>query len=162
MRGDSSWVSPARLGGYTMNKRLRRHFTCPAEFTFYVLGGKWRGATVAHLSARPMRYSDLRRAIPQLSDKVLAATLRELEELGILSRSTADRESAGSKVYRLTAKGQAMAPMLRLACAWARTHASEYGVDFLHGPPCAPNALEVEFRAVVSEAGTADGWPNAQ
>lgn len=143
-----------------MTKRLRRHFTCPAEFTFYVLGGKWRGATVAHLSARPMRYSDLRRAIPQLSDKVLAATLRGLEELGIVTRSTS--ESSGSKVYRLTAKGRAMAPMLRLACAWARTHATEYGVDFLHGPPCAPDALDVEFRAVMTEANTTDAVARAQ
>lgn len=143
-----------------MIKRLRRHFTCPAEFTFYVLGGKWRGATVAHLSAQPMRYSDLRRAIPQLSDKVLAATLRGLEELGIVTRSTS--ESSGSKVYRLTAKGRAMAPTLRLACAWARTHATEYGVDFLHGPPCAPDALEVEFRAVVTEANMTDAVARAQ
>ena len=134
-----------------MTKRLRRHFTCPAEFTFYVLGGKWRGAVVAHLSSRAMRYSDLRRAIPQLSDKVLAATLKELEHLGIGIKAASDGASSDVRVYRLTAKGQALAPMLRLACAWARVHAADYGVDFLHGPPCAPNALKAELKNIVAE-----------
>ena len=137
-----------------MNKHLRRRFTCPAEFTFHVLGGKWRGAVVAHLGARAMRYSDLRRAIPQLSDKVLASTLRELESLGITARATSDAESR--PVYCLTAKGHALAPMLRLACAWARTQAAEYGIDFLHGPPCGPKALETEFATIVAEARSVD------
>jgi DNA-binding HxlR family transcriptional regulator len=107
---------------------------------------------VAHLGGRAMRYSELRRAIPQLSDKVLAATLRELEGLGIIGKAASDTESGPVAVYCLTAKGHALAPMLRLACAWARTHATEYGVDFLHGPPCGPRALEVEFAAIVAEA----------
>lgn len=117
-----------------MNKRLRRRFTCPAEFTFYVLGGKWRGAMVAHLGAQAMRYSELRRAIPELSDKVLAATLRELEDLGIVARATSETESGSVAVYRLTSKGHAMAPVLRLAGAWARTHAAEYGVALTDSP----------------------------
>jgi DNA-binding HxlR family transcriptional regulator len=131
-----------------VTKHLRRQFTCPAEFTFHVLGGKWRGATVAHLGAHPMRYSELRRAIPQLSDKVLGETLRELEELGILFRATSKTDARPIGVYCLTQRGQALAPMLRLACAWARTHAAEYGVDFLDGPPCGPKALETEFAAM--------------
>ena len=134
-----------------MTKRLRRHFTCPAEFAFYVLGGKWRGAVVAHLSSRPMRYSDLRRAIPQISDKVLVATLKELEHLGIGIKAASENASSDIRIYRLTARGQALAPMLRLACAWARVHAADYGVDFLHGPPCAPNALKVELKSIVAE-----------
>ena len=140
------------VAGWLMNKRLRRQFTCPAEFTFHVLGGKWRGAVVAHLSARAMRYSELSRAIPQLSGKVLAATLRELESLGITARATSNGERHPVAVYCLTAKGQAMTPMLRLACAWARTHAAEYGIDFLHGPPCGTRVLEREFAAIVAEA----------
>jgi DNA-binding HxlR family transcriptional regulator len=107
---------------------------------------------VAHLGAHAMRYSDLRRAIPQLSDKVLAAALRELENLGIVARATSETESGPVAVDRLTTKGHAMAPVLRLACAWARTHAAEYGVDFLHGPPCGPKALETEFAAIVAVA----------
>ncbi len=107
---------------------------------------------VAHLGAHPMRYSELRRAIPQLSDKVLAATLRELEDLGIVARATSETESGPVAVYCLRTKGHAMAPMVRLACAWARTHAAECGVDFLHGPPCGPKALEAEFAAIVAEA----------
>jgi DNA-binding HxlR family transcriptional regulator len=135
-----------------MNKRLRRRFTCPAEFAFYVLGGKWRGAIIAHLGGGPMRYSELRRVIPQLSDKVLATTLRQLESLRIIERAASRTESGPIPLYCLTAKGQALSPMLRLACAWARTHATEYGVDFLHGPPCGPGALKAEFAAIVAEA----------
>ena len=107
---------------------------------------------VAHLTARPMRYSELRRAIPQLSEKVLAETLRELESLGVVDKGVFACGAKAATLYSLTAKGQAMGPMLRLACAWARAHASEYGVDFLHGPPCAPNALQTEFDKLIAEA----------
>jgi DNA-binding HxlR family transcriptional regulator len=134
-----------------MSKRLRRCFTCPAELTFHVLGGKWRGAVFAHLGARAMRYSELRRAIPQLSDKVLGETLRELEGFGVVAAATPHARSS-IKHYSLTPRGRAMAPMLRLACAWARAHAGEYGVDFLHAPPCAPDALQVELHSMLAEA----------
>jgi DNA-binding HxlR family transcriptional regulator len=145
-----------------MRKRLRRHFTCPAELTFHVLGGKWRGAVVGHLSVRAMRYSELRRAIPQLSDKVLSETLRELEGLRVVARATAHGEASGFTVYCLTARGQAMIPLLRLASAWARTHGSEYAVEFLHGPPCAPNTLQAELENFNAEATTQPVLAGAQ
>jgi DNA-binding HxlR family transcriptional regulator len=131
-----------------MSKRLRRYFHCPAELTFHLLGGKWRVAVVAQLESRAMRYSELRRAVPELSDKVLAATLRELESLGIIVRASFNcpLEPVPIGLYRLSAKGHALSPMLTLASAWARAHAAEYGIQFLHGlPQRLPDTVDAEF-----------------
>lgn len=126
-----------------MTKRPRYYFTCPAEFALYVLSGKWRVAVIAYLGRGPMRFSELRRAIPQQSDKVLAATLRDLENLGLVNKTIA-REATTPVVYRLTPKGHELRPTLKLACNWALAHASEYKVRFrwvrLAGPT--PHAEE--------------------
>jgi DNA-binding HxlR family transcriptional regulator len=131
-----------------MSMRLRRYFHCPAELTFHLLGGKWRVAVVAQLESRAMRYPELRRAMPELSDKVLAATLRELESLGIIVRTSLNwpLEPVPIGLYRLSAKGQALRPMLTLAAAWARTHSAEYGIQFLNGlPQRVPDTADAEL-----------------
>jgi DNA-binding HxlR family transcriptional regulator len=131
-----------------MSKRLRSCFHCPAELTFHLLGGKWRVAVVAQLESRAMRYSELRRAVPELSDKVLAATLRELESLGIIVRTSLNwpLEPVPIGLYGLSAKGRALRPMLTLAAAWARAHAAEYGIRFLNGQPRrGPDTVDAEL-----------------
>ncbi|MER8953131.1 helix-turn-helix transcriptional regulator [Mesorhizobium sp. M0833] len=48
-----------------------RPYGCPVEFALDALGGKWKTVILARIKEQPMRYSDLRRLIPSLSDKML-------------------------------------------------------------------------------------------
>ncbi|MER9076558.1 helix-turn-helix transcriptional regulator [Mesorhizobium sp. M0904] len=48
-----------------------RLYGCPVEFALDALGGKWKTVILARIKEQPMRYSDLRRLIPSLSDKML-------------------------------------------------------------------------------------------
>ena len=67
-----------------MSKRLPKTFNCPTEFTLAVLGGKWKTVILCYLKQQPWRYSDLRKLVPELSDKMLTERLRDLMGIGLV------------------------------------------------------------------------------
>jgi len=76
---------------------MKQTFTCPVELALEVLGGKWRVVILAHVKEGALRYAELRRRIPRMSEKMLSQRLRELVASGLLSHR------AGT--YRLTPRG---------------------------------------------------------
>ncbi len=76
---------------------MKQTFTCPVELALEVLGGKWRVVILAHVKEGALRYAELRRRIPRMSEKMLTQRLRELVKSGLLARR------AGT--YRLTERG---------------------------------------------------------
>jgi DNA-binding HxlR family transcriptional regulator len=103
---------------------LTRTFGCPVELALEVLGGKWKTVLLARLKQGPLRYGDLRRVVPGLSDKVLTQRLRELEEIGLVRRETA----AGHERYALTARGESLREVLQSLYDWGRAFAAEADV----------------------------------
>jgi DNA-binding HxlR family transcriptional regulator len=84
-----------------------------------LIGKRWTGAIVCALTEGPMRYGELRRAIPGLSDRLLSQRLRELEEEHLVERQV----EAGTPVrvtYSLTEAGQQLDPVLSELKSWAR------------------------------------------
>ncbi len=84
-----------------------------------LIGKRWTGAIVSALTERPMRFGELRKAIPGLSDRLLSQRLRELEEEGLVEREV----EAGTPVrvtYSLTAVGEDLGPALAELKAWAK------------------------------------------
>jgi len=109
-----------------MGLELRREFSCGVELALAIVGGKWKPVILAHLKEGPMRYGDLRRAIPRLSDKMLAQRLRELEASGLVTRRKRGGRGARS-VYALTARVQALRPALAALNAWGTEMSVEVG-----------------------------------
>jgi DNA-binding HxlR family transcriptional regulator len=70
------------------------------------------------LLRRPLRYAELRDAIPDISDRMLSERLRELEEEGIIAR-TVIPETPVRVEYGLTAKGRALEQALGAIGQWA-------------------------------------------
>jgi DNA-binding HxlR family transcriptional regulator len=84
-----------------------------------LIGKRWTGAIVCALNESSMRYGELRKAVPGLSDRLLSQRLRELEEEGLVERQV----EAGTPVrvtYSLTEAGQQLDPVLRELKVWAR------------------------------------------
>jgi DNA-binding HxlR family transcriptional regulator len=91
------------------------HFHAAIE----LIGKRWTGAIVSALTERPMRFGELVKAIPGLSDRLLSQRLRELEEEGLVQRQV----EAGSPVrvtYSLTEIGQALGPSISELRSWAQ------------------------------------------
>jgi DNA-binding HxlR family transcriptional regulator len=110
-----------------LSSKLEKTFTCPTEFTLRVLGGKWKTVILCFLKIRPLRYAELRKLIPALSDKVLSERLGELVDTGLVSRQTIGKEKA--EVYKLSARGQSLSNVLDGLYRWGETHADEFGVS---------------------------------
>ena len=113
-----------------MGSRLQRPFSCGVEVALAIVGGKWKPVILAHLKQGPMRYGDLRRRIPGLSDKMLTQRLRELESFGLITRRKRGGRGARS-VYVLTARVQALRPALAALNTWGTKIAAEVGATIV-------------------------------
>lgn len=90
-----------------------------AEAAFRMLEGRWKMVIIFHLFAgEVLRFSELERAIPGVSQKMLIQQLRELERDGIVAR-TVYAQTPPKVEYRLTPWGQAMCPALDALLEWA-------------------------------------------
>lgn len=93
---------------------------CPVRGVLDRLGDKWTTLIVIVLSQRPHRFSELRRAIPDISKRMLTQTLRDLERDGLISRRVFPTKPP-SVEYRLTELGESLLLPLDTLIAWAET-----------------------------------------
>lgn len=98
---------------------------CPLEYGMRVFGGKWKTRVICVLSqCDNMRYSELRRQMTNVTDAVLASTLKELMADGLVSRRRYD-EIPPRVEYSLTEKGNTVVPLLQSICVWAGMYFNE-------------------------------------
>jgi DNA-binding HxlR family transcriptional regulator len=91
------------------------HFHAAIE----LIGKRWSGAIVCALTERPLRFGELTKAVPGLSDRLLSRRLRELEEEGLIQREV--EESSPVRVtYSLTEAGAELRPAIVELRVWAR------------------------------------------
>ena len=92
---------------------------CPVSFTSRIVGGRWKARIVWALLRREiLRYSEIRKACPPISDRILSKELKELEGWGIIWR----REYATippKTEYGLTALGETSRPVMQSMADWA-------------------------------------------
>jgi DNA-binding HxlR family transcriptional regulator len=87
-------------------------------------GDKWSVLAIATLQGGPLRYSDLHRAIPGISQRMLTLTLRQLQRDGLVTR-TAYAEVPPRVEYALTALGATLLDSVLSLAQWAATHHAE-------------------------------------
>jgi DNA-binding HxlR family transcriptional regulator len=89
------------------------------ESAFRILEGRWKMIIIFHMFARgTLRFSELERAIPSVSQKMLIQQLRDLERDGIVRRTVYPQVPPRVE-YDLTEWGQAMCPALDALLEWA-------------------------------------------
>jgi DNA-binding HxlR family transcriptional regulator len=99
------------------------------EHAFRMLEGRWKLVILFHLfGGKTLRFSDLERAIPGVSQKMLAQQLRQLERDGIVAR-TVHPEVPPRVEYRLTNWGQSLCPALDQLLTWAEARSDSRNSD---------------------------------
>lgn len=92
---------------------------CPRyHYAVELVGKKWNGAILRALLQGITRFSELRAAIPYLSDRMLSERLKELESEGLVER-TVHPETPVRVEYRLTERGQALEQVVASLQQWA-------------------------------------------
>ncbi len=88
------------------------------QTTLGVLGGKWKILILWNIRDRPQRFSELKRLMPEISEKMLIQQLRDLEKDGIVNRRNYD-ELPPKVDYSFTEYGKSLKPVLKMLCNWA-------------------------------------------
>lgn len=95
---------------------------CSVEAALAVIGGKWKGTVIYRLHTDGvLRFNEIRRILPAVSQRTLTAQLRALEADGIIHR-TIYPEVPPRVEYRLTVYGQTLAPVLTALKDWGDIH----------------------------------------
>ena len=94
---------------------------CPVSRTLKVIGGKWKPLIIYHLNGGDQRNGQLRRAIPEITQKMLTQQLRELEQDGLVEREVFPVVPPRVD-YRLTNLGTSVLPVLDAMAAWGEAN----------------------------------------
>jgi DNA-binding HxlR family transcriptional regulator len=95
------------------------------ELAMDTIGGKWAVVILAHLKEGTLRYGELRRLIPDITEKMLTQRLRELEADGLVERIV-HSEVPPAVSYRMT--DDELRPVLQAIYAWGERRAAQGGV----------------------------------
>ena len=119
-----------------MIKFRDNEYQCSMELTLDLIGGKWKALILWHLQDQILRFSELRRTLPKITQKMLTQQLRELEASGLVSRVVYTQVPPKVE-YSLTAAGRSLLPVLEQLCSWGQNFACTHGGELLTEKQCA-------------------------
>lgn len=89
--------------------------------TLQVIGGKWKAILIWKICEGNVRFNELRRLIPDISQKMLAQQLKDLEQDGLICRHVYP-ETPPKVEYSLTDYGRTIEPVFDAMCSWGSSH----------------------------------------
>ncbi len=139
------------------------HAFCPRfHHAVELIGRRWTGVVVRAMLAGATRYTDIRAAVPDLSDKMLAERLKELEAEGVVTRTVVPSTPVRVE-YHLTQKGRALDDAVAAVAAWAEawlpgaSGALAPGADAAGAASCGPFGDAPDGSAADAPAADAPG-----
>ena len=110
-----------------MNIEKIRGYHCPVEATMDVIGGKYKAIILYELIEKTLRYSEIQKAVPQATPKMLSKQLKAMEEDGIIRRVLYPVVPPKTE-YSLTELGQTLVPIVQALCGWGEVYFDLAGV----------------------------------
>jgi DNA-binding HxlR family transcriptional regulator len=95
-----------------------KEYPCCASLTMGVIGGKWKTVILFHLINRTLRYNELRKEMPTVTERTLSLQLKKLEEDGIIERKVYTSKPPLKVEYSLTELGETLIPLLKSIANW--------------------------------------------
>ena len=108
----------------------KRKYNISVEATLEVMGGKWKCVILCHLTHGKKRTSELKRLMPNITQKMLTQQLRELEKDEVINRIVYNQVPPKVE-YELSEYGQSLESILSALCTWGENHITRvYGDKF--------------------------------
>lgn len=96
-------------------------YICSVEAALNEIGGKWKSLILCALKDGKLRFSEINNKLPDITQRMLTKTLRELEKDGIINRKVY-AEVPPKVEYSLTPKGKSVIPILDALCQWGKEY----------------------------------------
>ncbi len=96
-------------------------YGCPVEATADIIGGKWKAVILYYLFQGPKRFNELRRLLPEVTQRMLTLQLRELEQDSIVHREIY-KEVPPKVEYSLTEFGTSLGPIIVQMLDWGEQY----------------------------------------
>ncbi|MEK7166620.1 MAG: helix-turn-helix domain-containing protein [Patescibacteria group bacterium] len=105
-----------------MRKQRHKKYTdCPVEACMDIIGGKWKSMILFRVMEQTRRFNELRRLLPNITQRMLTNQLRELERDGLIARKVY-AEVPPKVEYSATVFGNSLKPVLAALTKWAEEH----------------------------------------
>lgn len=103
---------------YIMYHFKGKEYPCCASLTMGIIGGKWKTVILFHLIDGTLRYSELRKQMPTVTERTLSLQLKTLEEDGIVKRKVYTSKPPLKVEYSLTDFGKTLIPLIKSIADW--------------------------------------------
>ena len=101
---------------------------CPVEGVLSLIDGKWKGVILYHLMEGTLRFNEIRRKLPNVTQRMLTLQLRELEAHGLVTR-TVFAQVPPRVDYALSDRGRSLEPILVALKSWGDAHLRPAAAD---------------------------------
>ncbi|MCK0156839.1 helix-turn-helix transcriptional regulator [Cellulophaga sp. F20128] len=95
-----------------------KEYPCCASLTMGIIGGKWKTVILFHLIDGTLRYNELRKEMPTVTERTLSLQLKTLEEDGIVKRKVYTSKPPLKVEYSLTDLGKTLIPVIKAIADW--------------------------------------------
>lgn len=103
-----------------------KEYPCCASLTMGVIGGKWKTVILYHLIEGALRYNELRKHMPTVTERTLSLQLKSLEEDGIVKRKVYTSKPPLKVEYALTDLGKTLIPLIESIADWGDSFVRKY------------------------------------
>ncbi|MNN06445.1 putative HTH-type transcriptional regulator YtcD [compost metagenome] len=107
--------------GASFVKKTDKIYNTAVEATLEVIGGKWKPVILFYLTFGKKRNNEFKSLIPAITQKMLTQHLRELEEEGVILRTSYNQVPPRVE-YELTDYGWSLKELLHMMCRWGDSH----------------------------------------
>ena len=95
-----------------------KEYPCCTSITMGLIGGKWKTVILYHLIEGKLRYNELRKELPMVTERTLSLQLKKLEEDKIINRKVYTSKPPLKVEYSLTDFGKTLIPLLQSIASW--------------------------------------------
>ena len=114
-----------------MIKLNDKRYTCPVDVTLGFVGGKWKILILSHLlQFGDKSYSDIRKNLPSISEKMLSQQLKELDRDKLIMKKVISEKPYRVEYY-LSPKGKSLNPLFNFLSKWGVKYLKENGIDYI-------------------------------